>query len=396
MKKIVRKIFNRLHFYYVAHVPKESVCGEPVSSNSEETPGSRSAETEESKEDSGKSHISKFSTPVSREVIMKKNLYKYLLPAIVAGFFFLSLFFVHTYAVVDGKTVRPLVTLKEVSPKQAVLRTGIKIGEKDEILEGRGSLPNLQIIKVIRAKPVEIDIDGKKLLISTTQRTVGEMLKSAGIKIGEKDVVTPSLNSKTYPYMKVNIETYRTETKVVKIPIPYKTVYERNRMLEHGKVIRFKSGRDGVLEKRFIVTFLGGKKISEKEVSEKVITPAVNEIYMVGEARFSGRYIKKMTVEATAYSPRVIETDGNPWRTATGMRSGFGIVAVDPKVIPLGSLLYVKGYGYAVAGDTGSLIKGNRIDVFFYSTQDAFRWGRRKVTVYILPGRWDFSRKLEY
>jgi len=62
----------------------------------------------------------------------------------------------------------------------------------------------------------------------------------------------------------------------------------------------------------------------------------------------------------------------------------------------LGSLLYVKGYGYAVAGDTGGAIKGDIIDVFFYSTDDALQWGRRAVTVYLLPGKWKFPSKLDY
>jgi 3D (Asp-Asp-Asp) domain-containing protein len=66
------------------------------------------------------------------------------------------------------------------------------------------------------------------------------------------------------------------------------------------------------------------------------------------------------------------------------MKSGQGVVAVDPKVIPLGSKLYVEGYGYAIAGDTGGAIKGNRIDVFFYSSGETAQWGRRWVRVFVL------------
>lgn len=59
-------------------------------------------------------------------------------------------------------------------------------------------------------------------------------------------------------------------------------------------------------------------------------------------------------------------------------------VAVDPSVIPLGSLLWVSGYGVAVAGDTGGAIKGNLIDLHFSSVQQASSWGRKTVTVKIL------------
>lgn len=68
--------------------------------------------------------------------------------------------------------------------------------------------------------------------------------------------------------------------------------------------------------------------------------------------------------------------------TATGMKQGFGVVAVDPKVIPLFSKLYVPGYGAAIAGDTGGLIKGKRIDLGYDSLMG--QWGRRYVDVYLL------------
>lgn len=70
--------------------------------------------------------------------------------------------------------------------------------------------------------------------------------------------------------------------------------------------------------------------------------------------------------------------------TATGHRVARGIVAVDPRVIPLGSRVYVDGYGHARALDVGGAIKGNRIDVFFPSEADCRRWGVRSVKVYIL------------
>jgi len=71
-------------------------------------------------------------------------------------------------------------------------------------------------------------------------------------------------------------------------------------------------------------------------------------------------------------------------RTALGWAAGYGIVAVDPRVIPLRSRLYIPGYGYAVAGDTGGSIRGSRIDLGFNTYRDAREFGRRDVTVYIL------------
>ena len=68
--------------------------------------------------------------------------------------------------------------------------------------------------------------------------------------------------------------------------------------------------------------------------------------------------------------------------TAIGRRAGYGIVAVDPRIIPLGTKLYIIGYGFAVAGDTGGAILGHRIDLGFDSLHGALLFGRRDVTVY--------------
>lgn len=76
-------------------------------------------------------------------------------------------------------------------------------------------------------------------------------------------------------------------------------------------------------------------------------------------------------------------------KTSSGMTvkrnpNGVSTVAVDPNVIPLGSSLYIEGYGYAVAADTGSSIKGNVVDVYFDNSSDCYNWGRQTVKVTIL------------
>lgn len=70
--------------------------------------------------------------------------------------------------------------------------------------------------------------------------------------------------------------------------------------------------------------------------------------------------------------------------TAIGLRARNGIVAVDPKVIPLGTRLYIPGYGEALAADTGGWIKGSRIDLCFEDLQECYRYGRRKIKIYLI------------
>ena len=70
-----------------------------------------------------------------------------------------------------------------------------------------------------------------------------------------------------------------------------------------------------------------------------------------------------------------------PGHTATGLPVGWGVVAVDPSVIPLGTRMTIPGYGEGIAADTGSAVRGNDIDLWFPTLAQARAWGRRAVTI---------------
>lgn len=93
------------------------------------------------------------------------------------------------------------------------------------------------------------------------------------------------------------------------------------------------------------------------------------------------RYRRVINMEASAYTT---QDPGNGSHTYRGNQLRKGLVAVDPKVIPLGARLYVEGYGYAIADDTGSYIQGNRIDLAYENRKEALQFGRRTVPVYVL------------
>ncbi len=122
-------------------------------------------------------------------------------------------------------------------------------------------------------------------------------------------------------------------------------------------------------------TIIDGKVVSKEQ--EK--TPETVETVKSGELNYS----KVLTMDATSYTDDPAENGGySTTRMGTPLR--YGVVAVDPSVIPLGTKLYVEGYGYAVAEDTGGAIKGNRIDVCYTDKAKAHAFGRRNVKVYIL------------
>ena len=177
---------------------------------------------------------------------------------------------------------------------------------------------------------------------------------------------------------------FSQRTIAVRERVPYDIRYVPEQSAARGQVVVWTSGTGGVRERVFHLLYEDGTLVSRVLVGDSLLGPPAGDALAVGKSVYRGGAMKEFYMQATAYSPTVQETDGNPWMTASGMKSGEGVVAVDPKVIPLGTKLYVQGYGYAMAGDTGGAIKGNRIDVFFYSSDEMLRWGRRWVRVFVL------------
>jgi 3D (Asp-Asp-Asp) domain-containing protein len=165
--------------------------------------------------------------------------------------------------------------------------------------------------------------------------------------------------------------------------IPYKVTYRFDRGLGPGRMQKARDGHDGSV-RRIVVYQRSGKKLVSPVVLCEERTQPTDAVMMIGPAGWSstrGSFdrAKVLDMEATGYSEA--ETSS---RTRLGLRTGYGIVAVDPRVIRLGSRVFVEGYGFAIAGDTGGAIKGNRIDLCFGSRRAAMLWGRRKVRVHVL------------
>lgn len=180
-----------------------------------------------------------------------------------------------------------------------------------------------------------------------------------------------------------------TRTEVEKIPYEVKYVFDRD--MGAGRLKKVQFGIDGEIRRTYEVVLEDGKPVEKKLVKEERIepTPAVFHMGKPNSRAISrGSYTrtKVLTMESTAYTPDAGRK--NPtFRTSTGTRAEYGVVAVDPKVIPMGTLLYVEGYGFGIAEDTGGAIKGNIIDVCVETRAEAYKWGRREVKVHIFSGR---------
>jgi len=311
--------------------------------------------------------------------------------------FTIFLSFGHVYNIKDtanGITYQVL-SFKELKVSEVIKKASLSLRPEDVVQPDLDTNLDSGTITIFRSRPIEVTIDKTTKTYYTTKTLVSDFLKEIGVSLGPNDYISipqdAELNSD-----KLVIKRYAEKIKVVKKEIPYETVYIQDRMVEKGVVYLRNEGKNGTKDLYYKEIYFGGDKIKEVFTKEVITKMPVTKTYVVGTAKPPKKYIKAMDVIATAYSPTYAETDSNPFVTASGLRSNYGVVAVDPKVIPLGTLMYVEGYGYAVAGDTGGAIKGNRIDVFFYSPWEANKWGVKRVKIYILDGKWKFPPTLNY
>lgn len=179
-------------------------------------------------------------------------------------------------------------------------------------------------------------------------------------------------------------EKYATESAKIK----YDTEYKDDPETEAGTETTIQEGKDGKKIKTIKVTFYDGQEFDRVTVKTEIEKPTpeiisrgtkiVWKTLLTSEGEI--RYWKKMRVYATHYDQHCAGC--NEW-TATGMRAGKGVIAVDPSVIKMRSNVYVPGYGKAVAGDTGGAIKGNIIDLGFDDARTA-GWSAKYVDIYLM------------
>lgn len=177
----------------------------------------------------------------------------------------------------------------------------------------------------------------------------------------------------------------KTETITIRPPVRF----EFSDAVHMGRLVKKEKGSPGSVRRTYRVTLLNGRRVAKTLLKEerREATPV---LFLMGRSGFTasrGSYVrhKVLDMSATGYdaSPQTIGP-GATGRTKTGRIAEYGVVAVDPRVIPLNTIVYVEGYGFALACDTGSAIKGNRIDLCFDSRYVANQFGRKRVRVHVL------------
>lgn len=301
---------------------------------------------------------------------------------------------------VDGKE-KKIISYKSTL-KEVLKDNSITVCSKDKVMPGLDSkIVNGQKINIKKAVNVDVIYAGKEYKLKSAESTVSDMLQAENFSVGDLDYLQPDGNTSIRDDIKVVIT--KVDARVIKESkdISFDTVYKDDDNLERGVAKVVQEGQTGKKQVSFKILLENGKEVSRQIVSEIVLKNPVQKIVHTGTLGVinlsrGGKvyYTKSFVVKTTAYSSDYACTGKSPSDsgygfTATGARAvrnpnGYSSVAVDPRVIPLGTRLYIEGYGYAIAQDTGSSVRGKWIDLFMSSYSSACSWGVRYVNVYIL------------
>lgn len=318
----------------------------------------------------------------------------------------------------DGMEIKYLparqITINDNGTKKNVWSTKVDVADllKDENITTRphdvlnvaldDKLKDGLEINIDRAIQLSLQNGEKKDTVWTTKTQVGDLLAEKNIKLDKEDRVSPAKDSNLKEKMTVQVTYVDSKADKKKEQIKFNTVYKEDDSLNQGVEKVVQEGKTGEKIVEYKVTFENGKEkkrdIIKENVtvakSDKVVVrgtkakPVVSQIANATPAKKAASSNtsstpsggKTLTMESTAYS--------GGGTTATGINlsanPGMKVVAVDPSVIPLGSRVWVEGYGEAIAGDTGGAIKGNIVDVYFPNESSCYSWGRRTVTVKVL------------
>lgn len=282
----------------------------------------------------------------------------------------------------DGRQVAVMTFKTTVG--EALAQANIVLGDYDSVVPAKSEKIEEGIqIQVLRAFPVKLMVDGQVKEIITPVKTVDELIKMAGVQLGPLDRVSPELTVTVSPDVPVEVIRVEEKTITVNVEIPYAVDRRQDQTLERGINRVVQKGKNGLEKQLTKVTYENGREIKREVISSEVVKEPTRSVIAMGSLTSVSRggerlnFDRALEMTATAYT----YTGRN---TATGIPPYVGGIAVDPKVIPLGSKVYVDGYGYAKAVDRGGSIVGNRIDVFLETKQECNKWGRRQVKVFVL------------
>lgn len=242
-------------------------------------------------------------------------------------------------------------------------------------------------INITKAYDVKVIADGQEYthrVMPEDNGLVREVLEALGITKDEQDLMNFGTNEKVVKDDTIIIQRVTKELVTEEETTAFKVKYVADSSLVIGDTKVKQKGRKGVKEYTYEVVYVDGVEQSKTLVETTVVKEKRDKIISYGTKILQGKpaglkYKEKLSrVRAVSYY-----YSGNP-RGVYGLDCEYGTCAVDRDLIPLGSLLYIEGYGYAIANDVGGAIKGKTVDLYMERLGQCGIWGARWTNVYII------------
>ncbi|MDL2217964.1 G5 domain-containing protein [Christensenellaceae bacterium OttesenSCG-928-M15] len=303
----------------------------------------------------------------------------------------------------DGETTRSIQTKAKTVGELFDLH-GIAVKDADIVNYAlEDPIEDDMLIEVSYAFPVAVASGASVDILYMQGGSVGEALTCAGIEYDSDDELTHLPFEDLTPGMHVQHIDVKIsyETQDEDVEFKEETIKDDTRYIGNDKIrVEGQNGERRTVRK---YVYKDGKLSSRDIMDQIMLKEPVKQVKIVGtkiryQTNFTGDdrlWKPKPTKAQTKSSMTVSEITAYTHtgrRTATGKRTRIGRVAVNPKVIPYGTKLYIPGYGYCIAEDTGAFRNEqggmkNQIDIFLNTEQECLKWGRkRNVRVYILTG----------
>ncbi|MBQ9762687.1 MAG: G5 domain-containing protein [Oscillospiraceae bacterium] len=278
----------------------------------------------------------------------------------------------------------------------------------EEPTEEPTEAPNLTLPQPTPVEEVFVDLFGNRVAFPAAEdETVGQFLERNGIVLTGSVTADIPLEYAVFGGMVITVNDIIVSDDKCAITIPFETIYQESDALKAGTEVILTAGVAGEKLITEQVTYVNGKEADRVLLSEEVIAEPVTQVIAVGTGTGSGSknnkpvigdgviitadgdvltFTHRQTFKATSYC----RTDVGGEITAIGTPTRVGVVAVDPRVIPYGTRMFIVTkdgqyiYGVATAEDCGGSIKGNRLDLFYETREEALQFGIRDCDVYFL------------
>ncbi|MGH2521004.1 MAG: G5 domain-containing protein [Anaerolineales bacterium] len=299
-------------------------------------------------------------------------------------------------SVLDSAAASPAqIQTNALTVGEALWGAGYRLYLADEVSPSADALVTDSLtVTINRARPVALLADGQTLLTRTRRALVGKVLDDAGLALVGEDYTVPALDQPVPPDGVIRVVRVREEILTEQQVIPFETVYQARADWEIDTVQQLQPGVNGITQRRVRVRYEDGVEVGRVDEGQvmaqapaaRVVGYGTNIVLRTLDTPDGPvEYWRSYTMYATAYAAKFLgRPPGSPsyGRTASGKILTKGLVAIDRRYIPFGTRMYVPGYGFAEAADTGGGVKGRWIDLG-YDDWNYQSW-HQVVTVYFL------------